>query len=76
MGGPLNLLQALQNPQVFMQSVMNNNQFMQNPLARNAVELYRKGDMDGMKKMAENLCKEKGTTLDEVKTNLSAYLGM
>lgn len=76
MNNPLGLLQALQNPQAFMQNIMSNNQLMQNPMARNAVEMYRKGDTTGLKNMAENLCRERGTTPQEVQNMVMGHLGM
>lgn len=76
MNNPLQFIQAFKNPQAFMQNIMGNNQIMQNPMAKNAVEMYQKGDIAGVKQLAENLCKEKGTTPDEVKNMLMNSLGM
>ena len=52
---PIQLIQAMKNPQAFMQQMMNNSQIMQNPIARNALEMYKSGDSQGLKSMAENL---------------------
>lgn len=76
MNNPLQFVQAMKNPQQFMQQMMNNSQIMQNPMAKNAIEMYQKGDNDGLRQMAENLCKEKGTTVDEVKNGLMKQFGM
>lgn len=73
---PLQMLGAMKNPQAFVQNMMNNNQVAQNPLAMNALELYKNGDEDGLKQMAENLCHEKGISIDEVKAGLMKHLGM
>ncbi len=70
------LMQAVKNPQQFLQNIASNNQIMSNPIAKNAVEMYQKGDFDGVKNMAENLCKEKGTTIDNVKNNLMSQFGV
>lgn len=70
------LMQAYKNPQQFLQNIASNNQIMSNPIAKNAVEMYQKGDFDGVKNMAENLCKEKGTTIDNVKNNLMSQFGV
>lgn len=76
MNNPLQFIQAMTNPQTFMQQMMNNSQIMQNPLAKNVMEMYQNGDMDGLKSMAENLAKEKGTTVDEVKNGLIKQFGI
>lgn len=73
---PLQLIQSMKNPQAFINQMMNNNQIMGNPMAKNAMDLLQKGDTQGLQKMAENLAKEKGTTVDEVKNNIMQQLGM
>jgi hypothetical protein len=60
MNNPLNFVQIMRNPQAFMQQAMNNSQIMQNPISRNALEMYQKGDRQGLNELADNLCKEKG----------------
>ncbi len=76
MNNMLSLMQAAKNPQAFLQNIAKNNQVMSNPLAKNAVEMYQSGDIEGVKSMAENLCKEKGVTMDEVKNNILSQFGM
>ena len=39
---------------------------MQNPVMRNAIEMYQKKDTQGLNELASNLCKEKGTTMEEM----------
>ena len=73
---PIQLIQAMKNPQAFMQQMMNNSQIMQNPMAKNAIQMYQKGDTQGLQAMAENLCKERGTTVDDVKSQIIAQFGM
>ena len=73
---PIQLIQAMKNPQAFMQQMMNNSQIMQNPMAKNAIQMYQKGDTQGLQAMAENLCKERGTTVDDVKSQIMAQFGM
>lgn len=70
------LMQAFRNPQAFLQQAMNNSQFMQNPISRNALEMYQKGDTQGLQAMAENLAKERGTTVDDMKSQIMAQFGM
>lgn len=73
---PLQLIQSMKNPQAFIKQMMNDNQIMENPMAKNAMDLLQKGDTQGLQKMAENLAKEKRTTVDEVKNNIMQQLGM
>ncbi len=76
MNNMLSLMQAAKNPQSFLQNIAKNNQVMSNPLAKNAFEMYQSGDIEGVKSMAENLCKEKGVTIDKVKNNILSQFGM
>ena len=73
---PMQLVQAMKNPQAFMQQMMNNSQIMQNPMAKNAMEMYQKGDTPGLQAMAENLAKERGTTVNDMKSQIMAQFGM
>ena len=49
------MLGAMKKPQEFMQKMMENSQVMQNPIAKNAMEMYQKGDTKGLQSMAEKL---------------------
>ena len=52
------------NPaQLLLNQMMNSPQVQNNPMAKNAMQMYQSGD----KTMAENLCKERGITVDEAK---------
>lgn len=72
---PFQMLGAMKNPQAFIQQMMNNSQIMQNPMAKNAMKMYQKGDTQGLQAMAENLCKEKGISVDDVKQNVLKMIG-
>ncbi len=76
MNNPVQFVQMMRNPQQFMKQAINNSEIMSNPIAKNALEMYESGDVDGIKSMAENLCKEKGTTIDEVKNSILSKFGM
>ena len=76
MMNPLQFMKAMRNPQEFMQNIMNNNEIMQNPMAKHAIEMYQKGDTKGLQAMAENLAKERGTTVDDMKSQIMAQFGM
>lgn len=70
------LMQAIKNPQAFLQQAMNNSQLMQNPISRNALEMYQKGDKQGLNELAQNLCKEKGTSYEEMTKQIKSQFGM
>lgn len=57
----MNPMQAILNQMVNFPQVQNN------PMAKNAMQMYQNGDRNGLKSMAENLCKERGITVDEAK---------
>ena len=76
MMNPLQFMKAMRNPQEFMQKMMDNRQVMQNPMAKNAIEMYQKGDTQGLQAMAENLAKERGTTVNDMKSQIMAQFGM
>ena len=70
------LMQAIRNPQAFMQQAMNNSQLMQNPISRNAFDMYQKGDKDGINQLADNLCKEKGINRSDFEKQIRSQIGM
>ena len=76
MNNMFQLLNALKNPQAFMNQMKNNNQMMQNPMIRNAMDMYQRGDSKGLQNMAENLCRERGTSPQEVQEALKKQLGL
>ena len=73
---PFQMLGAMKNPQEFIQQMMNNSQIMQNPIIRNAMQMYQNGDTKGLKDMAENLAKERGTTPQQVQEIIKKQFGM
>lgn len=69
------LMQAMKNPQAFLQQAMQNSQINQNPIAKNAIEMYQRGDTQGLNELAQNLCKERGTTLEEMTNQIKSQFG-
>lgn len=65
MNNPFQLLQAMRNPQQFLQQIAGNSQIMNNPMAKNIFNMAQKGDTKGIEQMAKNLCKEKGIDFDK-----------
>jgi hypothetical protein len=76
MNNPIQFVQMIRNPQAFMQQAMNNSQIMQNPISRNAVEMYQKGDKQGLNELADNLCKEKGINRQDFEKQIRSQIGM
>ena len=76
MNNIFNMFGAMKNPQNFIQQAMNNTQLMQNPIARNTIEMMQKGDSKGLEKMARNLCQEKGMDADEVLKQVKQQFGL
>ena len=72
---PFQMLGAMKNPQAFIQQMMNNSQIMQNPMAKNAMEMAQNGNTQGVEQMARNLCKEKGLNADDVFNQIKSRFG-
>lgn len=73
-----NFLQALsqiRNPQSFFENAMKNNQLLQNPVGRNAIEMIKNGDKKGTEELARNLLKERGLDPDEVYNQVKQMFG-
>lgn len=67
---PINIIQMMTsgNPQQAIQNIIESNPNIQNnPLAQNAIKMYQNGDTRGLQNMAENMCKERGITVDQAK---------
>lgn len=64
------------NPQNMLKQLMGNSQIANNPMAANAMEMFQSGNIDGLKSLAENLAKEKGTTVDDVRNDIMQQFGM
>ena len=53
--------------QMILNQMINSPQIQNNPMAKNAMQMYQSGDSNGLKSMVEYLCKERGITIDEAK---------
>lgn len=65
-----NVFQAISNPQAFIQNAMNNSQLMQNPMMQNAIGMYRSGNVQGLENLANNIAKQKGISIDDIRKQL------
>ena len=59
------MLGAMKNPKAFIQQMMNNSQIMQNPIAKNIIDMAQKGDVEGIEQMGRNIAKERGIDFDK-----------
>lgn len=72
MNNVMNLVKAFRNPQAFMQQAMQSG----NPIMQNAIQMYQKGDKQGLNELADNLCKEKGIDRSDFEKQIKSQLGM
>lgn len=72
MNNPMQLMQMMKNPQAILQQAMQSG----NPIIKNAIEMYQRGDKDGINQLAQNLCKERGTSYDEMVKQIKSQFGM
>jgi len=70
------MMNSVKNPQQFMQQIMNNSKVMQNPIAKNAMDMLHKGDNKGLEELARNMCKEKGINADDALKQIKSQFGM
>ena len=61
----MNFFQVFRSPQQFLQSMIGNSKIMQNPMARNIIDMAQKGDVEGIEQMGRNIAKEKGIDFDK-----------
>lgn len=52
------------NPMQMIQNFMGNNQMMQNPMARNVINMAQRGDFSGIEQFGRNIAKERGIDFD------------
>lgn len=72
MNNPMQLMQLMKNPQAILQQAMQSG----NPIIKNAIEMYQRGDKEGINQLAQNLCKERGTSYDEMVNQLKNQFGL
>lgn len=52
---------------IIKNKIMNDPQIKNNPMAQNAMKMIQSGNTQGLKSMAENMCKERGITVEQAK---------
>ena len=76
MNNVFQMMAALKDPQSFINQIQNNNQMMKNPVLQNAINMMQRGDQQGLQTLAENVCKERGTTPQSMMELIKKQLGM
>lgn len=76
MNNPFQMMQAMRNPQTFIQQMMQNSQLANNPIAKNAFEMYQRGDTSGLNELANNLCKERNIEPQKAFNDIKSMFGM
>ena len=76
MNNIMQMLQAIKNPQVFIQQMMNDKGMANNPLAKNAFDMLQRGDNKGLEELAMNLCREKGINPEDALKQIKNQFGM
>ena len=62
--------------QMIINKMMSSPQMQNNPMVQNAMRMYQNGDTKGLQNMAENLCRENGTTTEDVKNKIMQQFGI
>ena len=66
------LMQAMKNPLAFLQQAMQS----RNPIMQNAIQMYQRGDKQGLNELANNLCKEKNINRQDFEKQIMSRFGM
>jgi len=53
-----------------MQMIINNSALSSNPIFQNTYRMYQQHDSEGLKRLAENLCRENGISIEDMKNRL------
>lgn len=64
------------NPNMILQQMMRNPNIANNPIAKNALDMYQRGDVQGLNNLANNLCNEKGVSFEDMKTQIRSKMGI
>ena len=65
-----NMFKSLKNPQEMVSNMIGENS---NPVLINALKMVKNNDMEGVSKLAENLCKEKGIDFQKEFAQFMSY---
>lgn len=51
--------------------ILSNNQVISNPIVQNAMQMCKNNDINGLQTLANNIAKERGTTVDDIRKQLN-----
>lgn len=58
------------NPNVILNQLLSNAQINSNPILNNAVNMYRNNDINGLKQLCENVCRERGLDINQISSQI------
>lgn len=58
-----------------VQQMLANNRMINNPMIQNALQMYQRGDINGINQLAQNLCREKGVDMNEAIRQIKSQFG-
>ncbi len=67
-----NIVKGIKNPQQAILQLLENNT---NPMAKQVLEMAKKGDKQGIEQFARNVCNEKGVDFDKEISNFKNNIG-
>ena len=81
MGNPImgaigQMMRGFANPQKMAQGLFNNNKIMSNNLFKNGLQMFQNGKIEELTEFTKNVAKEKGTTIEEVQSEIMKQFGM
>lgn len=78
MFNPMQIMQMIKggNPQQMLQQLMGDSQMMQNPMARNTLEMAQKGNIKGIEQLGRNMAAERGVDFDKAFSDFKNQFGL
>lgn len=73
--GILNQLRGSGNPQKMVEGMLQK-QMGNNPIANNAMGMFKNQDMSGLEQLARNIGKQKGIDVDQLMQQIRGGMGM
>lgn len=58
------------NPNVILNQLLSNAQINSNPILNNAFNMYRNNDINGLKQLCENVCRERGLDINQISSQI------
>lgn len=68
--------QMIRNPQQFAQNALRSGYFNNSPMHKNALEAVANGNVEEIKGITENVCKEHNVSMDDAMTQYKQQYGI